>query len=149
MWLLRPNVLQARGELTEAETLYRQTIANFPGDVVARCGLANVLPRGELTEAETLYRQTIADFPGDVVARNGLANVLQARGELTEAETLYRQTIAVLPWRCGRPQWSCQCAASQRRVDRGRNPVPPDHCPSLAMWLPAAAWLMCCKPEAN
>ena len=46
------NLLQARGELTEAETLYRQTIAD---------GLANVLQaRGELTEAETLYRQTIA-----------------------------------------------------------------------------------------
>ena len=104
------NVLQVRGELTEAETLYRQTIADFPGAVGSRNGLANVLQaRGELTEAETLYRQTIANFPGDVVARCGLANVLQARGELTEAETLYRQ-----------------CAASQRRVDRGRNPVPPD-----------------------
>ena len=100
MWFARCGLanVQARGELTEAETLYRQTIADFPGDVVARNGLANVLQaRGELTEAETLYRQTIANFPGDVVARCGLANVLQARGELTEAETLYRQTIADFP----------------------------------------------------
>ena len=87
------NVLQARGELTEAETLYRQTIANFPGDVVARCGLANVLQaRGELTEAETLYRQTIANFPGDVVARNGLSNICRKSGRLEEAKQLLRDS---------------------------------------------------------
>jgi len=92
------EVLKERGQLGEAERLYRETMAGFPEDVVVRSGLAEVLKaRGQLGEAERLYRETVAGFPEDVVPRNGLAEVLKERGQLEEAERLYRETMAGFP----------------------------------------------------
>jgi len=92
------EVLKSRGELPEAERLYRETVTRFPSDVVARTGLAEVLKsRGELPEAERLYREAVTRFPSDVVARSGLAEVLKSRGELAEAERLYREAVTRFP----------------------------------------------------
>lgn len=101
------EVLKEQGRLAEAEEVYRQTLEDFPGSIVAGSGLAEVLKleRG-LAECELVYRQTLADCPDDIVICTGLANVLRLRVKLNEvspnpaldeAEHLYGKVLALAP----------------------------------------------------
>lgn len=103
-----PEIPQVRNHLAEfllrfrkseiAEHLYRQTIVDFPGEVVCRNGFAKVLVvRGKLHEAEQVYRQTMIDFPGNTVCRNGLAGIFKMQGKLEDAKIMYSQTIRDFP----------------------------------------------------
>ncbi|MDA1160593.1 MAG: tetratricopeptide repeat protein, partial [Planctomycetota bacterium] len=100
------EALRDSGDSSEAITVYRETVARFPQNVVCRCGLAESLREvGEPSEAITVYRETVARFPQDVVCRCGLAETLREVGDSSEAITVYRETVARFPQdevcRCG------------------------------------------------
>ncbi|MGB2986558.1 MAG: serine/threonine-protein kinase [Phycisphaerae bacterium] len=103
-------VLEARGELSEAEQLYKKTLETqrrVLGDehpetldtVHNLAGLYKTL--GKLSEAESLYRRTLAinrrvlgdEHKYTLALKNNLAHLLKAQGKLPEAEQLYRQTL--------------------------------------------------------
>jgi len=86
------------GDLWSAEAIYRETIREFPDDVVCRAGLADLLMKsGRLQDAEKLYRETMSEFPKNVVCRAGLADLLMKSSRLEEAETIYRETMRDFP----------------------------------------------------
>ncbi|MCX7380582.1 MAG: tetratricopeptide repeat protein [Alphaproteobacteria bacterium] len=75
------TVLVHAGRADEAAALLRETIALFPGNVIARNQLAIVLGErlGDPQGTAGLLREMIALFPGDAPARNQLATVLARR----------------------------------------------------------------------
>ena len=95
----RRRCCKAEGRLDEALAEYEFAVRDFPGDVVARNGKAEVLKaEGRLDEALAEYEFAVRDFPGDVVARNGKAEVLKAQGRLGEAQSTYEQTLEAFPF---------------------------------------------------
>jgi tetratricopeptide (TPR) repeat protein len=91
-------VLKGIGHLEDALREY-ETIANeFPQDVVARNGRAEVLKgMGRLQEALREYDATVKEFPQDVVARTGRAEVLKGMGRLEDALREYDATAKEFP----------------------------------------------------
>jgi Flp pilus assembly protein TadD len=82
------------GEFSKAETIYRGAVEKFPGNVVARNGLADVFAKQKkFREAEAIYRKTMELFPDDVFARNGLADVFAKQGRFDEAAAIYSGTL--------------------------------------------------------
>ncbi|PSB53739.1 capsular polysaccharide biosynthesis protein [filamentous cyanobacterium Phorm 6] len=94
----RGNVLYPQGELTDAETSYRQAIAREPNNPMAYYNLGVVLDeRYLLEEAETNYRQAIVLKPDYVKAYSNLGCVLVKLDKLFEAIEVFRQAIALSP----------------------------------------------------
>ena len=80
------DALLVQGELHDALETYNATVRDFPEDVVARNGKAEVLKSlGRLPAALEAYESTVRDFPENVVARSGNAEVLKALGRLPAA----------------------------------------------------------------
>ncbi|MEV2233436.1 tetratricopeptide repeat protein, partial [Streptomyces phaeochromogenes] len=102
------RVAQERGQLTEAESGYRQSLA-IAEDLGYRPGMAITYhqlgvvaqDRGQLTEAENWYRQSLTikedlgDRPGMARTYHQLGIVAQERGQLDEAENWYRQSLTI------------------------------------------------------
>ena len=92
------TITSKRGYFDWSEEIYLQAQEEWPEDVVACTGLAEVLKaQGKFEEAEVLYQETITRWPEDVVACTGLAEVLKAQGKFEEAEVLYQETITRWP----------------------------------------------------
>jgi tetratricopeptide (TPR) repeat protein len=102
------NLAYRRGEHTEAERLYRQSLAIFErlGDQAGMAGSYHQLgrlaqDRGDPAEAERLYRQSLAIFErlgdqaGMASSYHQLGMLAQDRGDPAEAERLYRQSLAI------------------------------------------------------
>ena len=102
------GILVIRGELGEAERLYRQVLeivealGDKEGKGVTLHALGRIYEtRGELGEAERLYRQSLETWEvlGDVQGKGAtlheLAGIYETRGELVEAERLYRQSLEI------------------------------------------------------
>jgi tetratricopeptide (TPR) repeat protein len=84
--------------LEEALVAYDEAIADFPQDVFARSGRAEVLrSMNRPEEALVAYDEAVAHFPQDVVARNGRAEVLRSMNRLEEALAAYNQVTAAFP----------------------------------------------------
>jgi tetratricopeptide (TPR) repeat protein len=89
------RVLSWSGRYGEAESQYRQLLADDPNDAEALRGLARVTTwRGDLAGGEVLWRQLVAMNPDDAEAHVGLSQVLRWRGQpraaLTHAEAAVR-----------------------------------------------------------
>ncbi|HSZ55527.1 MAG TPA: tetratricopeptide repeat protein [Tepidisphaeraceae bacterium] len=86
------------GRLSEAESLYRQVIAQAP-DHADALNLLGVLEhqRGRSDEALALIRRAIRLNPNAPVYHNNLGLALVALGRLEEAEAAYRQAILLRP----------------------------------------------------
>jgi tetratricopeptide (TPR) repeat protein len=94
----RAQALEERGQVAEAETIYRSLLGLYPEHPTLLQSLALALKaRGQLTEAESLMRRSIALSPRDAAFHNNLGNLLRAKGNLREAEPCYRQAIALKP----------------------------------------------------
>ena len=92
------DALLGHGELGRALDAYAATVRDFPENVVARNGKAEVLKAmGRLPEALDVYAATVRDFPEDVVARTGKAEVLKAMGRLPEVLDVYAATVRDFP----------------------------------------------------
>lgn len=84
--------------LEDAVMLYKDTIARFPKDVVARNGLATTLrDMGNLEEALIVLRETIQISPKDIVSRHGYAETLKSMGMLEEAIRIQQDTVKMFP----------------------------------------------------
>ena len=81
--------LHEADRLDEAESAYRQLVADHPGDPAHRIGLADVLvDAGGAAEAAPLYRAVIDAAPDDTAsagAYDGLAAILQDAGDVPNA----------------------------------------------------------------
>lgn len=94
----RAQALEQEGRISEAETLYRQLLAAYPGQPALLHRLALLLKgRGALTEAEALLRRAIAALPREAVLHNNLANVLRAGGRYNDALNAYRKAVELNP----------------------------------------------------
>lgn len=94
----RAQALEGEGRAAEAESLYRELLASFPGQPPLLHRLALLLKgRGALTEAESLLRRAIAAVPGEAVLHNNLGNVLRAGGRSADAVAIYRKAVALDP----------------------------------------------------
>ena len=86
-----------RGQLDEAERLYRQTLATDPRSIDAMLGLAATLSTQRKSEAATqYYMRVLEQDPRNAYAQAGLLN-LSGNVDPVAAETRLRQLIAREP----------------------------------------------------
>ncbi len=102
----KAELLKATGDLVGALDVYKETMARFPNNEVARNGYAEVLKAtGEFDRALKIYEETMTRFPNNKVARSGYAEVLKATGEFDRAIEVYEETMTRFPndevTRCG------------------------------------------------
>lgn len=96
--LERADALNAEGRSAEAENLYRQLLASYPGQpaLLHRLALA-AKARGSFGEAESMLRRALVGAPGEPVLHNNLGNVLRNATRLADAEACYRKAISLNP----------------------------------------------------
>jgi tetratricopeptide (TPR) repeat protein len=89
---------QQRGNLAEAERIYREILDDVPdhADSLHFLGLI-AHQRGESEEALELLRRSIALVPEAAVYHSNLGIVLQGQGKLDEAEAAYRRALELDP----------------------------------------------------
>ncbi|WP_243094455.1 ATP-binding protein [Thermus thalpophilus] len=88
------RLLYHMGRYAEAEESYRQVLAQDPGNLDARWGLAEVvLALGRAKEAELLARQVLSLKPDYPLARFTLAKALVEQGRREEALSLLREEL--------------------------------------------------------
>ncbi len=102
------SVYKTRGDLDEAEAMYRKSLGldeklGHKEGMAANYGnLGNVhRTRGDLDEAEAMYRKSLA-MHKELGSKEGMANqyghlgmVYQKRGDLDEAEAMYHKSLAM------------------------------------------------------
>jgi signal transduction histidine kinase len=92
------RLLYHMGRYGEAEAGYRQVLAQDPGNLDARWGLAEVvLALGRAKEVELLARQVLAVKPDYPLARFTLARALLERGRREEALRLLQEELRANP----------------------------------------------------
>ncbi|WP_274517305.1 tetratricopeptide repeat protein [Thermus thermophilus] len=92
------RLLYHLGRYAEAEENYRRVLAQDPGNLDARWGLAEaVLALGRAKEAELLARQVLSLKPDYPLARFTLAKALLEQGKKEEAKALLREELRQNP----------------------------------------------------
>ncbi|BDB12214.1 sensor histidine kinase [Thermus thermophilus] len=92
------RLLYHLGRYAEAEEAYRRVLAQDPGNLDARWGLAEVaLALGRAKEAELLARQVLGLRPDYPLARFTLAKALLEQGKKEEAKALLREELRQNP----------------------------------------------------
>ncbi len=87
-----------RGELTEAEALYRRALDVDPGLAAAMTNLGNLRHRaGDVAEARGLYERALAHDPSQREARYNLGNLLDDVGETELAIAELRRVCQAAP----------------------------------------------------
>jgi protein O-GlcNAc transferase len=86
------------GQLSQAETLYRQILLTYPDHAPAQNNLGNIhAQRGESVQAATCFRQALAINPDFVEARYNLGLCLRETGDLQGAIACFQQVLLVNP----------------------------------------------------
>jgi YaiO family outer membrane protein len=86
---VRAEQLARAGRTVEALELFRQVVAQNPGDIEARLWVARLdLRIGNVDNAEATCRSILREHPGDVDAKIGLGNALMRKGASDEALTI-------------------------------------------------------------
>jgi tetratricopeptide (TPR) repeat protein len=100
-WVLHENfarVLEAFGEITEAEKQWREVVRLLPHYEQGYYGLANVLDAaGRSAEAMDYFRQSLARRPDRYEPRNGLGLALASQGRLAEARQEFERALRQKP----------------------------------------------------
>jgi len=92
------RVLEMKGNLAEAVSLYEMTLKARPGHLEARFGLAGILARhGRIREAEAQYAELVRMVPEEVDARLGHGWALVLLGRPGEAEARFREALFLDP----------------------------------------------------
>jgi tetratricopeptide (TPR) repeat protein len=108
-WIHQLGILaEARGDLQQAETLYRQSL-EISERLGSQAGMATshhqlgklAEGRGDMEQAETLYRQSLeinerlGNQAGAGTSYHQLGKLAEVRGDMEQAETLYRQSLEI------------------------------------------------------
>lgn len=90
----RALTLHQRGQITQAESLYRQVLAANPYhfDALQLLGVIRH-QRGAFAEAELLIRRALDLKPHVAMVHNNLGSVLQAQGRIDEAMAAFRRAV--------------------------------------------------------
>jgi tetratricopeptide (TPR) repeat protein len=99
---LRQNARSAQQakDWAGAERLWRQSLAEDPGDRMAVAGLAQVLVyNGKLDEARALAGRLVASWPDDENGPTVLARLAEEQGDRDEAIAQWRRVLALAPGR--------------------------------------------------
>ncbi|MDS4020473.1 MAG: tetratricopeptide repeat protein [Candidatus Competibacter sp.] len=108
--------LHRRGQLDEAEALYRRELQRNPQQVDALHFLGVLTSqRGRHPEAADLIRRALALSPQYADAWNNLGNVLAALDRWDEAATAYQRAVELAP---GNPSVHCNLGVMLLRSDR-------------------------------
>jgi len=84
--------LKLEGDYVGAKSKYQEIEKEFPKDVVAKCGYADVLKlEGDYVGAKSKYQEIEKEFPIVVVAKNGYADVLKLEGDYIGAKSKYQE----------------------------------------------------------
>ena len=84
--------------LTEAESLYRNILREYPNHIDAQHFLGVLLSNsGQTDEGEILIREVIANSPDYFDAHNNLGNILQILGRHEEAKRCYENSLQLRP----------------------------------------------------
>jgi tetratricopeptide (TPR) repeat protein len=83
-----------KGDLGQADTLYRSVLKEYPSNTEALAGLADVARRkGQSADAARMYDQVLASNPSYLPALIGRADQMWAAGDRSGALKLYRRVI--------------------------------------------------------
>ncbi len=86
----------SEGEASERVAQFKEVVALFPEDPVARFGLATAyLEAGVAVDAVREFEETIRLKPDYSAAHRGLGRALEKAGRLEEAKAAYRKGIEV------------------------------------------------------
>lgn len=86
------------GHLENAESAYRQALAQSPGNVTAMSALANVLvQQGNTQEAQALFVETLQKDPENLTAKAGLINLSAADPSNLSAGSELKQLLTEHP----------------------------------------------------
>lgn len=99
---LRQNARSAQQakDWARAETLWRSSLDEDPGDRMAIAGLAQVLVyNGKLEEAQSLAGEMVEKWPDDENGPTVLARIAEERGETGEAIARWRRVLQLVPGR--------------------------------------------------
>lgn len=126
--------LHQAGELDNAESGYRQWLADHPDDPEGKHLLALLRrQRGDLEQALELAREAIAHAPDQAAYHNTLANLLQQQGHWQQAQASFRDALRRDPNHLGALVGSAQAAlalgdlAAAREALGKAERVSPDH----------------------
>lgn len=87
-----------RGDLRQAEIVFREVLRRDPDNFEANDALAAILrQRGRPAEAVLFYEQALRINPGDAIARSNYGGVLDALGRREEALDQYEWALAIQP----------------------------------------------------
>lgn len=90
------NLLQAQGQLTEAQAMYQQMLAIDPGLAVAHYNLGLTWKaQGNLPAAITAYQQALQHHPDYAEAYQNLGVVLLKTGQVAASLAAFRRAIAL------------------------------------------------------
>jgi tetratricopeptide (TPR) repeat protein len=91
---------QQAKDWAKAETLWRHSLDEDPGDRMATAGLAQVLVyNGKFEEARGLAGELVAKWPDDENGPTVLARLAEEHGETEEAIAQWRRVLALVPGR--------------------------------------------------
>lgn len=112
-------VAQYRGNIADAETLFRQAIQHGAADPLYQRNLGDLLREytNRWAEAAAAYNKALEIDPKYGDAFNGLALGEQARGRFADAELLYRRAMEVAPTQPIYPRNLGNMLREARRLD--------------------------------
>jgi tetratricopeptide (TPR) repeat protein len=95
---IKAEIKRRQNKPEEALIIYNEVIAQFPYDVVGKCGKVETLrDLGMFEDALTDYQNIISQFPNEVIAKCGKAETLCDIGKFDEALKEYDTIITQFP----------------------------------------------------
>jgi tetratricopeptide (TPR) repeat protein len=92
------NLLQDRGQVTEAIAMFRKALEIKPDNVQPCYNLGNVLAKSRrIDEAITQYEKAVELKPDFAEAQNNLGSALSVRGQNDQAIVHYRKALEIKP----------------------------------------------------
>ncbi|HVV64363.1 MAG TPA: tetratricopeptide repeat protein, partial [Rhizomicrobium sp.] len=96
----KARTAQQKRDWATAERLWRESLAEDPGERMSTIGLAQVLVyNGKLDEARSLARIIVDNWPEDENGPTVFARLAEEYGDFQEAAAQWRQVLAVRPGR--------------------------------------------------
>ncbi|HTT98550.1 MAG TPA: tetratricopeptide repeat protein [Rhizomicrobium sp.] len=123
---------QQAKDWAKAETLWRKSLEQDPGERMATVGLAQVLVyNGKLDEARALADEIVAKWPTDENGPTVLARLAEEHGETREAIAQWRRVLELVPGRSQALIRLGRLLVIERELDEAKT-----HADHLALYAP-------------